>query len=222
MSDATPRPDTATADRETREPPKKLEILKGARRVFRAEGFAGASMGQIAQAAGVSKGTLYVYFDSKEDLFRELVVADKRETAERLSHLEEDGIEVDRALQRFGESFVAMLTAPEHIALIRMVIGAADKLPDAGRAFYEVGPAYGIKRLAAYLERQAEAGKLAIDEDMERAAAQFLNLCQGDLAKSRLFCCGEQPGTEEIKATVASAVRLFMRAYQPRNTRAEG
>jgi AcrR family transcriptional regulator len=48
---------------------KRRQIMDGARKVFLAEGFDAASMGEIARKAGVSKGTLYVYFDSKERLF---------------------------------------------------------------------------------------------------------------------------------------------------------
>ena len=48
---------------------KRRQIMDGARAVFLAQGFDAASMGEIARAAGVSKGTLYVYFDSKEKLF---------------------------------------------------------------------------------------------------------------------------------------------------------
>ena len=44
---------------------KRRQILDGARKVFLAQGFDGASMGEIAKAAGVSKGTLYVYFQNK-------------------------------------------------------------------------------------------------------------------------------------------------------------
>jgi AcrR family transcriptional regulator len=48
---------------------KRLQIMDGAREVFLAQGFDAASMGAIARKAGVSKGTLYVYFDGKEQLF---------------------------------------------------------------------------------------------------------------------------------------------------------
>ena len=44
---------------------KCRQIMDGAREVFLAQGFDAASMGEIARKAGVSKGTLYVYFDSK-------------------------------------------------------------------------------------------------------------------------------------------------------------
>src|SRR5580704_2346372 len=59
------------------DPRKREQILDGARKLFLAEGFDAASMGDIARAAGVSKGTLYVYFDSKELLFAELVREEK-------------------------------------------------------------------------------------------------------------------------------------------------
>ena len=52
---------------------KRRQILDGASKVFMEFGFDGASMGEIARAAGVSKGTLYVYFDNKEQLFQAIV-----------------------------------------------------------------------------------------------------------------------------------------------------
>ena len=51
------------------------EILDAALEVFGAQGFAGARLEDIARQAGVSKGTLYLYFDSKEALFRAMVRA---------------------------------------------------------------------------------------------------------------------------------------------------
>src|SRR5215467_3154110 len=52
---------------------KRRQIMDGAREVFLAQGFDAASMGEIARKARVSKGTLYVYFDSKEELFESIV-----------------------------------------------------------------------------------------------------------------------------------------------------
>src|ERR1700747_1895688 len=52
---------------------KRRQILEGARKIFMDLGFDGASMGEIAKAAGVSKGTLYVYFADKSALFEAIV-----------------------------------------------------------------------------------------------------------------------------------------------------
>ena len=73
---------------------KRRQILDGARQVFLAQGFDAASMGEIARAAGVSKGTLYVYFASKEELFGELVKRQCALTAERLFELDADNHDV--------------------------------------------------------------------------------------------------------------------------------
>ena len=63
------------------DPAKVRQILDGARKVFLNLGFDGASMGDIARAAGVSKGTLYVYFENKAELFSALI-ADERKHAQ--------------------------------------------------------------------------------------------------------------------------------------------
>src|ERR1700686_4974838 len=55
-------------------PEKRAQILTGAADVFAADGYEGASMARIAAVAGVSKGTLYNYFDSKAALFTAYVV----------------------------------------------------------------------------------------------------------------------------------------------------
>ena len=61
---------------------KRRQILEGARAVFLAQGFDAASMGEIARAAGVSKGTLYVYFENKEQLFQAICSGQCAEEAE--------------------------------------------------------------------------------------------------------------------------------------------
>ncbi|RVU38969.1 TetR/AcrR family transcriptional regulator [Hwanghaeella grinnelliae] len=192
---------------------KRRAILEGARAVFRSEGFDGASMGRIAQVAGVSKGTLYVYFQNKEALFHDLVIADKAEAAERICNDLADGADLSDSLQGIGERFVHMMVDPQHIQLLRMVIGAAEKFPKVGRAFFEAGPANGMARLAGYLQRQEADGRLDLNQEPELAATHFLNLCQGNLAKKILFGVMEAPDAADISRTVASAVRVFLRAY---------
>jgi len=58
---------------------KRRQILDGARKVFLNLGFDGASMGEIARSAGVSKGTLYVYFADKSRLFEAIVEEEQLE-----------------------------------------------------------------------------------------------------------------------------------------------
>src|SRR4051794_6623317 len=85
---------------QTVEADKRRQILEGARAVFLSSGFDGASMGEIAKAAGVSKGTLYIYFDSKERLFEALTIEEKRGLAEVLFKLDPEDPDLRGALTR--------------------------------------------------------------------------------------------------------------------------
>lgn len=193
---------------------KRRQILDGARHVFLARGFDGASMGEIAKAAGVSKGTLYVYFDSKEKLFEVLTIEEKESLAETVFRVDPDDPDVRAVLTKLGQSYLAVLGRPEHISSIRMVIGAAEKFPRIGQIFYEAGPQHGTAKLKAYLDRQVEAGRLAAD-DTRLAAQHFLDLCQSGMLRRLLFAVGGSPTAEEIAYTVEKAVSVFFKAYGP-------
>ena len=86
------------------DPAKRQQILEGANRVFSQMGFDAASMNDITREAGVSKGTIYVYFDSKEELFLELCNHYREILFADIYHaLESDG-DLREALIEFGSS----------------------------------------------------------------------------------------------------------------------
>lgn len=205
--------DHVRPDPETPSEPKREQILAGARQVFLARGFAASSMGEIARAAEVSKGTLYVYFDSKTALFHALIDEQKRNTAERLTEFDPDDHDVDAVLTTFARRFISALTAPGHIALVRMVIGASTEFPELSRAFFDSGPAYGAKRLAAYLAAQNAEGVLRVD-DPEDAAWRFLGMCNAPSLVS-VIMGANRPSPEEIERRAGGIVSAFMAAALP-------
>jgi AcrR family transcriptional regulator len=194
---------------------KRRQILDGARAVFLSRGFDAASMGEIAKAAGVSKGTLYVYFENKEELFEAIVHQQCELQAEALFDLDADNDDVEAVLTRLGAGLVGFLCQPEKASPLRTVIAIADRMPEIGKKFYETGPACGIAMLAAYIKRQVDAGVLAV-EDCEVAAAQFLDMCQATLFKPVLFNFAPPPSRERTEHVVKIAVRTFLAAYKVR------
>lgn len=192
---------------------KRRQIIEGARAVFLAQGFDAASMNDIARAAAVSKGTLYVYFDNKEQLFEAIVEQECELQAEGIFHLDPNDRDVESVLKRLGIAYIMFMCKPEKASAIRTVIAIADRMPEMGRRFYEKGPARGIAKLAAYLAPQVEAGVLAI-EDCEISAAQFMESCHATLFKPVLFNFGSAPSAEQIERAVGIAVKVFLAAYR--------
>lgn len=193
---------------------KRRQIIDGARRVFLTLGFDGASMNEVSRAAGVSKGTLYVYFASKEELFAALLRDEKQAQAEQLCHFDDDGPDVDAALQAIGTRFIDLVLRPDSLAHLRTVMAVAPKFPEIGRAYYEAGPQTGRRRLARYLDRQVAAGRLAIP-DTVLAAQQFFDTCKGDIFLKVLLGVGPLPTAAERAGHVRRAVDLMLRAYAP-------
>lgn len=191
---------------------KCRQIMEGARTVFLEKGFDAASMGEIARQAGVSKGTLYVYFDSKEELFEAIFEEERRAQAEQVFALDHDDQDVRSVLNRLGCDYARFLCNPAQLSSHRTVIGIADRMPELGRRFYEAGPATGVAKVCRYLQSQAEVGILEI-EDCEVAAAQFLDACHATMFKPMMFASAPPPEEERIAHVVGIAVRTFLAAY---------
>jgi AcrR family transcriptional regulator len=208
---------TLLAELQTRpheEDGKRRQILDGAMQVFLEKGFDAASMSEIARASGVSKGTLYVYFEDKQALFDAIVQERCHIHAERVFEFDHTDHAVEEVLTRLGVDFATVMCRPENFSGVRAVIAIAERMPELGRKFYETGPLLAINRLAAYLDAQVAAGVLAI-EDTEVAAAQFIDAVLATLFKPMLFNY-DAATPERIEYVVGIAVRMFMAAYRAR------
>jgi len=191
---------------------KRKQIIDGARRLFLAQGFDAASMNAIAHEAAVSKGTLYVYFKSKEELFEAIVEDQCGRQAEQIFSF--DGArDVEDVLTRLGGEFVRFLCRPGGVPPLRTVIAIADRMPELGAKFYLAGPARGIASLKAYLEDRVAAGALK-PHDCEIAAAQFIDSCLSLTFKPMLFNFAGPPADAQIDRVVAMAVGMFISAYR--------
>lgn len=191
---------------------KRRQIVQGARSIFLAQGFDAASMSDIARAAGVSKGTLYVYFANKEQLFEAIVHEECLVHAEGVFDLDPDDHDVAGTLTRLGVAYIEFLCRPEKASALRTVVAIADRMPEIGRVFYETGPAVGIAKLASYLRAQTAAGVLAVD-DCQVAAAQFMDACKSTVFMPVMFNFSDAPAPERIGYVVGIAVRNFLAAY---------
>jgi AcrR family transcriptional regulator len=191
---------------------KRRQILDGAKKVFMGLGFDGASMGEIARSAGVSKGTLYVYFADKNRLF-EAIVEEEMLDQQKVAFNFEPERDVATTLREFGQAYIALLCRPAGGSAIRTVMAIAERMPDVGRRYYEQVLEKTIGRFARYLEVHVTAGELAVD-DCELAASQFMLTCQAALFLPFIFQAAPPPSAERIAQVVESATRMFLAAYR--------
>jgi AcrR family transcriptional regulator len=191
---------------------KRRQILHGARKVFMDLGFDGASMGEIARAAGVSKGTLYVYFADKNRLF-EAIVEEESLGHGQLEFNFDPARDVPTTLREFGHAYIALICRPGGGSAIRTVMAIAERMPDVGRRYYERVLENTINRLASYLDAQVKRGALAID-DCQLAASQFMLTCQASLFLPFIFQAAPPPSPERVTEVIDSATRMFLSAYQ--------
>ena len=188
------------------------QVLAGAREVFLADGFEGASVDDIARAAGVSKETLYSYFPHNRLLF--MVVA--RLACVRLG--EESIQKINSAatprevLSNAARHMLGFILSDFGQRVFRICVAEADRFPDLGRQFYESGPMMVRARMKMYLADAVSRGELRID-DLDLAADQFAELCKADLFPRWVFNIDPSFSEEEITRVIDGAVDTFLARY---------
>lgn len=191
---------------------KRRQILDGARKVFMDLGFDGASMGEIARAAQVSKGTLYVYFTDKSALFEAIIEEEALQHGQVVFSFD-PARDADATLREFGLAYLHLVCRPGGGSAIRTVMAIAERMPDVGRRYYARVLDKSINRLSDYLRARVAAGDLAID-DCELAASQFMELAKASLFLPFVFQAAPVPSEQRMAEVVDSATRMFLAAYK--------
>ncbi len=191
---------------------RREAILDVAAEVFLEEGYDAASMSTIAAKVGGSKSTLYNYFKSKEEIFEAHIERYCGWQREAMFSLLDDGDDLRIALTNLGRRYLTNVLSDRNMRHFRLIVAAAERAPDLGRAFYEAGPSRGAKILSDFLERMKTEGRF-VGDNPTTAAHQFIGLCQNRLLKMRLANYVGEPTAEEVDAEVAPAVAVFLAAY---------
>ncbi len=152
---------TATKPRwRRRKSARPEEILQAALEVFTDRGFAATKLEDVARRAGVTKGTIYLYYENKEALFKALV----RETivpviakGEALAH-SFTGTARDLFEQLVREYFRLVGDTPLS-GIPRLMIAEAGNFPELARFYYEEVVTRGHRLMAGVLERGMTAGE---------------------------------------------------------------
>lgn len=206
---------TAAETRPALRTDKRRAILDAASRVFGASGYERASIDSVASAAGVSKPTVYSYFGSKDELFRQTMA----DVARQLNEASYDAVRAldihpDRwrsSLRELGYALSACQRTGCAASLAGLVQSESRRDPEVFALVRRSGYEPIREALAGRLAMLGNAGLLEVT-DPDLAACHFLALTQAPLPE--LTAGGTIAGDEDqIRAATAAGVDTFLRAY---------
>lgn len=221
MAAAAQKPQTRRASHRTdpgertRAKVKHRQILNSARELFLDLGFDTTSMDVIARHAGVSKATLYVHFDDKDDLLLALVSDECRRVGPK-TLWQDDGEPIDlrKGLRAIARTFLEGFLDQRGLAMHRLIMSCASRYPRVADVFMKAGPERCDAEVAAFL-RAAQAQHLVDIPDIKLASTQFLSLVQGkEVLKWALSMT--TPSEARHRALIDGGINVFLAAYERR------
>jgi AcrR family transcriptional regulator len=191
---------------------KYEDVLGGAREIFLRDGFEGASVDDIARAAGVSKATLYSYFSDKRELFREVTRVECERMAETTLARIDFNAPPREVFATAAHSLTRFLLSNFSLQMFRTCVAEAARFPELGQAFYQNGPEMGRARMVVYLKLAIERGQL-LDVDPDMIAEQFSELCRARLWSRAIFGVQTSFSEAEINEVANHAVETVLARF---------
>jgi AcrR family transcriptional regulator len=200
-AEAPPRRRLAEADRD------RL-LREAAHRVFLRDGYTAARMDDVAQAAGMSKRTLYQHYASKALLF-EAVMRDSL-CPLGIDPAAEAEPDLATALRAMLVSVTRHLFEPQQVAIFRLIIAEVRRAPELADAFHRAGPGRGASSIERRLAAEMDAGRLRLP-DAQKGARMLFGMAIGAAHMFLLLGLNGPPSEAEIDRLAADAVEIFLR-----------
>lgn len=192
--------------------PKRQAILEAAKRAFIEHGYSGASMEAIAEAAPVSKPTLYNHFKGKQELFAAVIESQCKAVLNTLSSAKAELLDPEAGLRAIADAFIELIYTDEALQLYRLIIAEQRHFPELGELVYRSGPDPVLGQLSSYLAELHTRGILHI-ADVEISSQLFLGMLKGD----EHFRCllGLQSGLSKAakQRLIDATVSLFLKGH---------
>jgi AcrR family transcriptional regulator len=140
---------------------RPAEILDAALKVFAEKGFAGTRMEDIAARAGVTKGTIYLYFENKEAVFKTLVRESIGATLAGVTQTVQGFQGPARDMLRMALSAMAhLLTTSDRVVLPKIIIAESGNFPELARFYRDEVIDKGLALMSGLIERGIAQGEL--------------------------------------------------------------
>lgn len=195
--------------------PNRHRVLRdAAEAVFLRDGYAAATMDEVARRAGMSKRTLYQVFSSKAALF-EAVLEDYRAPM-HIDVAVEAEPDVAAALTAILMAAARQLLTPRAIGIFRLILAEMPRSPELAGAFHRAKLGRGATPLERRIEAEMEKGRLR-GSDPRVAADMLFSMVILSLSVEVMLGLRELPDDAEIARRVRTAVEMFLRGAMAGN-----
>jgi TetR/AcrR family transcriptional regulator, regulator of autoinduction and epiphytic fitness len=188
----------------------RAAILQAATGLFLELGYDRTSLARVADAAGVSKATLFKQFPTKAELFEAAVLA-AGDTPDS-QPLEPPSGDFHAGLVALGMAYAELLSRPGMADLIRAVIAESARFPELRERTFDFGTLPVLRALRQFFQAANTQGTAAVN-DIEVAAAQFLGMIATVVFWPRLVHGNWSLTHDEIRHTVDEAARTIVARY---------
>ena len=189
------------------------EIIAAALEVFVEKGFAAARLEDIAARAGVSKGAVYLYFSTKEDIFRAVVEQGFAPNLQAVRSMADgDQVAFPDLLRAFTVTISQLIATTSVGGIVKVVIGESRNFPQLARAWHDslVDPALGA--MTAAIARAQARGELRPGDPRQYAISLVSPLLVGVIWRETFVPIGAEP--LDISALARQHVELWLRGMQ--------
>lgn len=200
--------------------PRRVALLDAAATLFFERGYSATSIDAIIERAGGSKRTIYAMFGNKEGLF-EALIRENTEQMFRAGIFVSDGHTLEETLEGFATHLLELFTRPRTIALYRVVVSEALRMPELAESFHRLGPQRGRQWLAGILKQAQDRGEIRV-ADPDLLASQFLGLVRSDAYFEIVLGLRRPPGRDEISGMATAAVEIFLEGLRHRSVGPDG
>jgi len=190
-------------------------IIAAARDEFHARGYAGASMGRVANRAGVSTKTMYRLIPTKAELFQSVISNRISRFFLEIDEEHLDALPTEEALEHILISYGTLTLDEETPATLRLVYSECERFPEIASAFFELAIRRTTQTMERWVKRQCDRGRIEIDEPSV-AVGMLRGMMIMEPQRALMFGQRTPPSRSEIARRARYCASLFLDGCRPR------
>ena len=195
---------------------KKNTILRAARKLFFDRGFKSVTVDNIAAKAEVSKGSIYLYFDSKEEIYTQILIADNIAHHERIKNFSATDVPASQLLLDFARIYINYFLDDNELFRILMTFMlqteqmnlTEEQNKEVIRTTNE-----NIKIISEILQKGIDSGEFSPTINIRQGQNAIWGLLNG-IISLYIFTGNQAKRAERIHSTVKDSLNIFIKGLK--------